>query len=287
MNLPSQLALRIGLHSGPVTAGVLRGDNARFQLFGDTVRKTLESLAISLVPVQEFLIRQNQLMTTQMNTASRIETGGRADRIHVSTETANQLKELGKSKWVTKREDTIIAKGKGELQTYWLSVNFAGVASTRSSEGNGPTDEDMGYEINDKDDDAACGMDVHAKLEILKRSVETSRYLSDNSEQQKKTVPVKSQRLVDWNSSVIIDKLKALIKQRNNGKSEADSTVVTTEITAQVTQLVAQIALRYHDNPVSDQRLWRLYCFAPLDSLLIFSALFRKLLQIITASSTI
>ena len=33
----ADLAMRIGLHSGPVTAGVLRGDNARFQLFGDTV----------------------------------------------------------------------------------------------------------------------------------------------------------------------------------------------------------------------------------------------------------
>jgi len=29
--------MRFGLHSGPVTAGVLRGDRARFQLFGDTV----------------------------------------------------------------------------------------------------------------------------------------------------------------------------------------------------------------------------------------------------------
>ena len=28
---------RIGIHSGPVTAGVLRGDRARFQLFGDTM----------------------------------------------------------------------------------------------------------------------------------------------------------------------------------------------------------------------------------------------------------
>lgn len=26
-----------GIHSGPVTAGVLVGDRARFQLFGDTV----------------------------------------------------------------------------------------------------------------------------------------------------------------------------------------------------------------------------------------------------------
>lgn len=33
----SELSVRIGLHSGPVTAGVLRGERSRFQLFGDTV----------------------------------------------------------------------------------------------------------------------------------------------------------------------------------------------------------------------------------------------------------
>ena len=31
------LAMRMGIHSGPVTAGILRGDRARFQLFGDTM----------------------------------------------------------------------------------------------------------------------------------------------------------------------------------------------------------------------------------------------------------
>lgn len=31
------LNMRMGLHSGPVTAGVLRGEKSRFQLFGDTV----------------------------------------------------------------------------------------------------------------------------------------------------------------------------------------------------------------------------------------------------------
>jgi len=33
----ADLTIRIGIHSGPVTAGVLKGERARFQLFGDTV----------------------------------------------------------------------------------------------------------------------------------------------------------------------------------------------------------------------------------------------------------
>lgn len=31
------ITMRFGIHSGPCTAGVLRGERARFQLFGDTV----------------------------------------------------------------------------------------------------------------------------------------------------------------------------------------------------------------------------------------------------------
>ena len=37
----ADLTMRIGLHSGPVTAGVLRGDRPRFQLFGKTKVKIL------------------------------------------------------------------------------------------------------------------------------------------------------------------------------------------------------------------------------------------------------
>ena len=42
----SELGLRVGLHSGATTAGVLRGERSRFQLFGDTVNtgKTFDNV---------------------------------------------------------------------------------------------------------------------------------------------------------------------------------------------------------------------------------------------------
>ena len=38
------IALRVGLHSGPVTAGVLRGLRGRFQLFGDSSKFQIQRL---------------------------------------------------------------------------------------------------------------------------------------------------------------------------------------------------------------------------------------------------
>ncbi|CAB9520523.1 Receptor-type guanylate cyclase gcy [Seminavis robusta] len=90
----ADLRLRVGIHSGEVTGGVLRGLRSRFQLFGDA-----------------------------MNTASRHETTGAPGRVHVSITSADLIKENGHADWLEKREDKVVAKGKGELETYWLKVN--------------------------------------------------------------------------------------------------------------------------------------------------------------------
>ena len=109
------LKLRVGLHTGPgrlmalcacivncgfqlltlctlfvpkVTAGVLRGQKSRFQLFGDSV-----------------------------NTAARMESTGEPDRIQASQSTADQLIKWNRGLWLEKRPDKVVAKGKGELQT--------------------------------------------------------------------------------------------------------------------------------------------------------------------------
>jgi class 3 adenylate cyclase len=88
------LSMRFGIHSGPVTAGVLRGKKSRFELFGDTI-----------------------------NTGSRIESTSIPGMIQISQTTANYLIDAGLSDWFEPRDDKVQAKGKGELQTYWLSID--------------------------------------------------------------------------------------------------------------------------------------------------------------------
>ena len=99
------LTARIGLHSGPVTAGVLRGERARFQLFGDTV-----------------------------NVAARMEQNGVPGKIQCSQDTADLLVAAGKSHWVTPREELINAKGKGEIKTFWVKPGSKGASSGGSTQ---------------------------------------------------------------------------------------------------------------------------------------------------------
>jgi len=49
-----------------------------------------------------------------------MESTGEPDKIQVSQQTADLLIAAGKQSWLTPREEFVSAKGKGQLQTYWL-----------------------------------------------------------------------------------------------------------------------------------------------------------------------
>ena len=99
------MQMRIGIHSGPITAGVLRTEKGRFQMFGDS-----------------------------MNTASRMESTGQPGRVQVSEATAALLRDV--PGLVLEPRGMVPIKGKGDMQTFWL---VAAPAQGRSSEDLAPS----------------------------------------------------------------------------------------------------------------------------------------------------
>ena len=83
----SPLQLRIGIHSGPVSAGVIGTERLQYDIWGDAV-----------------------------NTASRMESTGEPGRI----QTSEAFAELVADRYTLSARGEIDIKGKGTMTTYWL-----------------------------------------------------------------------------------------------------------------------------------------------------------------------
>ena len=136
----------------------------------------------------------------QMNTASRMESTGSRDRIQVSQETADLLVEAGKGRWLTLREDIVIAKGKGEMTTYWLE-NVAGSSNATAA----PVVDTQ--EINRRKP-VPEGLLQRSQSAIL-RSLEGSGI-------SRPVFSDKTNRLINWNVEVLRRLLKLIVARRNS-----------------------------------------------------------------------
>lgn len=81
------IRIRIGLHTGPLVAGVIGNEKFSYDVWGDTV-----------------------------NIASRLESHGQPGRIHCSIE----MKEIVEHEFIFESNGKVNLKGKGELETFFL-----------------------------------------------------------------------------------------------------------------------------------------------------------------------
>ncbi len=91
-NLPS-FEMRIGIHTGPIVAGIVGIKKFSYDIWGDTV-----------------------------NTASRIESSGEVGQVNISQTTYEHI--LGNPDFVFTHRGKIEAKHKGELDMYFVTTTY-------------------------------------------------------------------------------------------------------------------------------------------------------------------
>jgi Adenylate and Guanylate cyclase catalytic domain len=79
------------------------------------------------------MIASRLLQNLTVNTASRMESNGIPNKIHISFETAKLLIDAGKGHWVQERDTIVQAKGKGTIRTYWAEPTTRGPRSVETS----------------------------------------------------------------------------------------------------------------------------------------------------------
>jgi hypothetical protein len=226
----------MGLHSGQVIAGVLRGEKSRFQLFGDTV-----------------------------NTAARMESTGERSRIHISQVTADIIIASGKSNWVMKRQDVVHAKGKGAIQTYWvLGGSAKSAAGNSSNESEGAllaTSDELTPSLPSPATIEKANMKqarlvewhVDILMQYLKRIVAT-RSGASSSELSGLIVQEEEPSNLSFQAGkLVLDEVAEVIVlpryEGNHSEIEPNQVILSPEVVLQLKDFICSIATLYRSNP--------------------------------------
>eukprot|EP00980_Cylindrotheca_fusiformis_P009594 scaffold2123_cov96-Cylindrotheca_fusiformis.AAC.7 len=221
--------------SGQVTAGVLRGERSRFQLFGDT-----------------------------MNTAARMESTSGRSRVQVSQVTADLLVASGLSKWIVPRESKIFVKGKGEMQTYWLNTKAAKrpksseqTNGTEMTSDSGDSDSVNEVNFNILDDvgtmtktERLVEWNVEVLTSLLQQIVASRGGVGDSN-----SASLKEKEAIIGTGDTVLEEFVSIIPLKRfdagdlSRRQEASSIDIGEKAKTQLRNYLANVASMYQDNP--------------------------------------
>ena len=201
-----------------------------------------------------------------------LQGAGQRNRIHISEDTARLLKIAGKSHWFKPREDKVVAKGKGELTTFWLLTK-----EYSSRAGSSVFESERNEEV-----------DTIQQKDVNRDKTEYERRLPPKTLTMEPAQSAKLRSLIGWNCDVLLRLLRQIVATRENApvspevgfleksigngssvvldeveefislpkfsnsalmKMDPNKVELSREVVTQLREYVTAIASLYHENP--------------------------------------
>jgi hypothetical protein len=188
-----------------------------------------------------------------------MESTGMRGKIHVSQDTADRLINAGKTNWITPREDKVFAKGKGEMQTFWVMAQEtkANTATDQTETSRGTFTEDI-FETPSvlpsadpyakAKEERLVKWNVEVLMNLLKQ-IKAHRSMSATTNQDPCTSFAES---FHEEGQTVVDEVQEIVRLRGfDGHviTDYNSVRLSTLVTKELKSYVATVAALYRDNP--------------------------------------
>lgn len=199
-----------------------------------------------------------------MNVCSRIESNGERDRIHISQETAALITAAGKASWIKLREDRIVAKGKGELQTYWLQMHdphgseTTSTRSSNSSQGDATEttslDDAVVREAPSQKIDSRTARLIDWNVDVLHRMLKQIVAHRKATSQKTTSIPEEAKLCKSKNGETVLDEVAEIItlpkfNATAASQREMDKVELPIKVRQQLKNYITNICRLYRKNP--------------------------------------